>query len=71
MKPFGEDEKECWFSEKLPQKHSADVYDLCWFRDGTGLVTASVDNSAIVWDVAKGKQQQRFKCILMLNSGRA
>lgn len=32
-----------------------DVYDLAWSPDSTQLISGSVDNTAIVWDVLKGK----------------
>ena len=32
-----------------------DVYDLCWSPDSSQIVSGSVDNTAILWDVAKGK----------------
>ena len=32
------------------------MVDLCWSPDGHYLVTGSVDNEAIVWDVAKGQK---------------
>ena len=34
--------------------HIEDVYDLCWSPDGNNLISGSVDNSAIIWDVMKG-----------------
>lgn len=34
--------------------HIEDVYDLCWSPDGNNLISGSVDNSAIIWDIAKG-----------------
>lgn len=37
-----------------------DVYDLSWSPDSLNLISASVDNTAMVWDVLKGKSQ----CIL-------
>lgn len=37
-----------------------DVYDLSWSPDSTNLISASVDNTAMVWDILKGKSQ----CIL-------
>jgi WD40 repeat protein/serine/threonine protein kinase len=35
--------------------HSADVNTVHWRRDGTQLVTASSDSTAIIWDAASGK----------------
>lgn len=34
--------------------HIEDVYDICWTRDGNFLVSGSVDNTAIMWDINKG-----------------
>ena len=31
-----------------------DIYDLQWSPDGNNLISGSVDNSAIIWDVVKG-----------------
>lgn len=33
--------------------HAGDVYDLCWAPDSRRLATCSVDNTAVVWDIAK------------------
>ena len=30
------------------------MYDLSWSPDGNTIISGSVDNSAIIWDVAKG-----------------
>ena len=34
--------------------HLEDIYDLAWSPDGNQLVSGSVDNSAIIWDINKG-----------------
>ena len=34
--------------------HIEDVYDLAWSPDGIFLISGSVDNSAIIWDISKG-----------------
>lgn len=31
------------------------MYDICWTSDGNYMASASVDNTAIMWDVVKGK----------------
>lgn len=36
--------------------HLEDVYDICWATDGNLMASASVDNTAIIWDVSKGSQ---------------
>lgn len=46
--------KESWLVMKILRGHLEDVYDLCWSPDSTSLISGSVDNTAIVWDVAKG-----------------
>ncbi|GAQ82373.1 Putative chromatin assembly complex 1 subunit B/CAC2 [Klebsormidium nitens] len=47
-----------WKVVAVLKNHSKDVADLCWSLDGASLVTASVDNSCIIWDVAKGSARQ-------------
>ena len=37
-----------------PRGHLEDVYDMCWSTDGSRLISGSVDNSAIIWDINKG-----------------
>lgn len=37
--------------------HLEDVYDLCWSVDSNFLISGSVDNTAIVWDVQKGEEE--------------
>lgn len=34
--------------------HIEDVYDICWTRDGNCMISGSVDNTAIMWDIKKG-----------------
>jgi chromatin assembly factor 1 subunit B len=34
--------------------HRKDVLDLQWSGDGAFLISGSVDNSSIIWDVNKG-----------------
>lgn len=54
----GEDEnKESWIVHKVLRGHKEDIYDMCWSPGGTKLLTGSIDNTAIVWDVAKGKNE--------------
>ena len=35
--------------------HLEDIYDLCWSADGKFMISGSVDNSAILWDLTKGR----------------
>lgn len=30
------------------------MYDICWTRDGNFMVSGSVDNTAVMWDINKG-----------------
>lgn len=55
-----EHDKEIWMTFKILRGHMEDVYDLSWSPDSLNLISASVDNTAMVWDVLKGKSQ----CIL-------
>lgn len=47
--------KENWSLVKLLRGHLEDIYDLCWSPDSSGIISGSIDNSAIVWDVQKGE----------------
>jgi chromatin assembly factor 1 subunit B len=55
--------KESWSVVKVLRGHLEDIYDLCWSRDSNYIVTGSVDNSAIVWDVQKGAAVK--ECMIM------
>ncbi|KAJ8869278.1 hypothetical protein PR048_030850 [Dryococelus australis] len=46
---------EQWVHVKILRGHVEDVYDLCWSPDSTCLMSGSVDNTAILWDVHKGR----------------
>ncbi|XP_011363983.1 chromatin assembly factor 1 subunit B [Pteropus vampyrus] len=46
--------KENWTVVKTLRGHLEDVYDICWAADGNFMASASVDNTAIIWDVSKG-----------------
>ncbi|XP_053733345.1 chromatin assembly factor 1 subunit B [Synchiropus splendidus] len=48
--------KESWTVVKTLRGHIEDVYDICWTRDGNLMVSGSVDNTAIMWDVNKGQK---------------
>lgn len=54
---FGNDEgnKENWVSVKVLRGHKDDIYDLCWSPFSNELFSGSVDNTAIIWNVDKGK----------------
>ncbi|XP_037345558.2 chromatin assembly factor 1 subunit B [Pungitius pungitius] len=58
---FQEDEdaqlnKESWSVVKTLRGHIEDVYDMCWTQDGNSMVSGSVDNTAIMWDINKGQK---------------
>lgn len=48
--------KEHWVAQKVLRGHIDDVCDVCWSPDNAWLLSGSVDNSAIVWNVEKGKK---------------
>ncbi|RZF48302.1 hypothetical protein LSTR_LSTR010265 [Laodelphax striatellus] len=50
----GEEQKEQWLMVKTLRGHLEDVYDLSWSPDEANLISGSVDNTALVWDVKKG-----------------
>ncbi|XP_062130739.1 chromatin assembly factor 1 subunit B [Drosophila sulfurigaster albostrigata] len=47
--------REMWRPQKVLRGHREDVYDLCWAPNSQFLLTGSVDNTAMLWDVHKGK----------------
>ena len=49
------EEKAIWSLNKLLRGHSGDIYDLCWSDDSSHLVSGSVDNFSIIWNIEKGK----------------
>ncbi|XP_060090256.1 chromatin assembly factor 1 subunit B [Heteronotia binoei] len=52
--------KENWIVIKTLRGHLEDVYDICWTPDGNYMASASVDNTAIMWDVSKGQKVSIF-----------
>uniref|UniRef100_W5K3H3 Chromatin assembly factor 1 subunit B n=1 Tax=Astyanax mexicanus TaxID=7994 RepID=W5K3H3_ASTMX len=52
--------KESWNVVKTLRGHIEDVYDISWTSDGNFLVSGSVDNTAIMWDVQKGQKMCIF-----------
>ncbi|XP_035912077.1 chromatin assembly factor 1 subunit B [Anopheles stephensi] len=50
-------DKETWLTLKVLRGHMEDVYDLSWSANSQFLISGSVDNTAIVWDVQRGKNQ--------------
>ncbi|KAK3861851.1 hypothetical protein Pcinc_032227 [Petrolisthes cinctipes] len=51
----GGENKEHWGVAKLLRGHLEDVYDLSWSQCSHFLVSGSVDNTAILWDITKGR----------------
>ncbi|KAG8192070.1 hypothetical protein JTE90_025334 [Oedothorax gibbosus] len=45
--------QEDWYPLKLLRGHLQDIYDVSWSADSNFLVSASLDNTAIVWDMQK------------------
>lgn len=43
------------FQRRALRRHTEDIYDLSWAPDSRHLVTASIDNTSIVWDVSRGR----------------
>lgn len=58
---INENDKETWITLKVLRGHMEDVYDLSWAPNSQFLVSGSVDNTAIVWDVNKGKSVSILK----------
>ncbi|XP_048397459.1 chromatin assembly factor 1 subunit B [Stegostoma tigrinum] len=52
--------KENWTVLRTLRGHIEDVYDICWTLDGNYMVSGSVDNTAIMWDVNKGVKLSIF-----------
>jgi len=46
--------QENWTVLKILRGHMEDVYDICWSPDCSQILSGSVDNTAIIWDVSKG-----------------
>jgi chromatin assembly factor 1 subunit B len=60
---FDEEEKSTWQVELSLRGHCADVYDIAWSPASHGefLVSGSIDNTVIVWDVLKSRPIHEFK----------
>ncbi|CAH0386297.1 unnamed protein product [Bemisia tabaci] len=48
--------KEQWLVWKVLRGHLDDIYDLSWAPNSKQLISGSVDNTAVVWDVEKGQK---------------
>ncbi|KAF5302415.1 hypothetical protein FQR65_LT08503 [Abscondita terminalis] len=49
--------EECWIVFKILRGHKEDVYDISWSPNDTKLVSGSIDNTAILWDLQKGQSE--------------
>jgi chromatin assembly factor 1 subunit B len=60
---FGADEEEegSWKYSTTLRGHSSDIYDLAWSPDATALLSGSVENIALLWDVKSGKGKARLQ----------
>uniref|UniRef100_A0A336M445 CSON011845 protein n=1 Tax=Culicoides sonorensis TaxID=179676 RepID=A0A336M445_CULSO len=56
-----EQDKEVWITLKILRGHMEDVYDLSWSPTSGQLISASVDNTAMLWDVHRGKHSHIFQ----------
>lgn len=45
--------KEDWYPIKSLRGHLDDIYDISWSKDGNFLVSSSMDNTAVLWDMQK------------------
>jgi len=45
-----------WRRAALLRGHTDDVMDLAWAADGSALLSGSIDNKAIVWEVSEKKR---------------
>ncbi|XP_063954269.1 chromatin assembly factor 1 subunit B-like [Lytechinus pictus] len=56
---FGKEDEDCketWATTKTLRGHLEDVYDISWSSNGSRMISGSVDNSAIIWDIQKGEK---------------
>lgn len=53
-------DKEIWLTMKILRGHMEDVYDLAWSPNSMFLISGSVDNTAMVWDINKGKSSHIY-----------
>ena len=54
------EEKICWSNHKILRGHSGDIYDLSWNPESKYLISGSVDNYCMIWNIEKAKCVNRF-----------
>lgn len=54
-------DKEKWTIFKVLRGHKEDVYDISWSPNSLKLLSGSVDNTAIIWDLSKGSNENILK----------
>ena len=54
------EEKIIWSNHKILRGHLSDVYDISWSPDSKYILSGSVDNSAIIFNIEKGKSVFRL-----------
>ena len=54
------EEKICWSNYKILRGHSGDIYDLSWNPESKYLISGSVDNYCMIWNIEKAKCVNRF-----------
>lgn len=47
--------EEQWLCHKTLRLHLDDVYDISWCADSNHLISGSIDNTAILWNVTNGE----------------
>jgi len=52
---ISDNDKEIWLTLKVLRGHMEDIYDLSWSADSQFLLSGSVDNTAMTWNIATGK----------------
>ncbi|KAK7369484.1 hypothetical protein VNO80_11523 [Phaseolus coccineus] len=55
------DTGQTWKVLKMLRSHLKDILDLQWSTDATYIISGSVDNSCIIWDVNKGTNLQTLE----------
>lgn len=52
------DNKEQWILWKILRGHVQDIYDINWSPDSKHLISGSVDNTAIMWDIHNDRKNR-------------